>query len=85
MTTQGSPMLSQMLDSNETQIGGDHYEKLSIQVWDYVDANELDYFQGSIIKYVTRWRDKGGVEDLRKAKHFIEKYIELKGKKRGST
>jgi hypothetical protein len=58
------------------QIAGNHYRRLKIQVWDYVIANDLDYFQGSIIKYVTRWKDKGGVEDLRKAKHFLDKYIE---------
>ena len=57
------------------QIGGRHYKKLAIQPWDYVIANELDYFQGSIIKYVTRWRDKGWTEDLHKAKHFLDKYI----------
>lgn len=85
MTTQDSHTQSQTLDSNKTQIGGRHYEKLPIQPWDYVIANDLDYFQGSIIKYVTRWRDKGGVEDLRKAIHFLEKYIEVKGGKNGST
>lgn len=57
------------------QIGGKHYTKCAIQPWDYVIANELDYFQGSIIKYVTRWRDKGWTEDLHKAKHFLDKYI----------
>lgn len=61
---------------NEEQVGGAHYTKCTIQPWDYVIANDLDYFQGSIIKYVTRWRDKGGVQDLRKAMHFLEKYIE---------
>lgn len=60
---------------NETQVGGKHYKKCVIQPWDYVIANDLDYFQGSIIKYVTRWKDKGGCEDLHKAKHFLDKYI----------
>ena len=57
------------------QIGGRNYKKLAIQPWDYVIANDLDYFQGSIIKYVTRWKDKGWTEDLHKAKHFLDKYI----------
>jgi hypothetical protein len=61
---------------NETQIGGEHYKKCPIQPWDYTIANNLDYFQGSIIKYVTRWRDKGWVDDLYKARHFLDKYIE---------
>lgn len=85
MTTQDSHTQSQTQDSNEIQIGGKHYKKCAIQPWDYVIANDLDYFQGSIIKYVTRWRDKGGVEDLRKASHFLEKYIEVKGGEHGST
>ena len=63
--------------TNDIQYGGDHYKQLGIQVWDYAHANRLDYFQGSIIKYITRWKDKGGIEDLQKAKHFIDKYIEV--------
>lgn len=65
-----------MSESSDTQIGGDHYKKCKIQPWDYVIANDLDYFQGSIIKYVTRWKDKGWTQDLHKAKHFLDKYIE---------
>jgi hypothetical protein len=62
--------------NSRTQIGGDHYKRNTIQPWDYVVANNLDYFQGSIIKYVTRWKDKGGLEDLKKAQHFLNKYME---------
>jgi hypothetical protein len=60
---------------NDRQVGGAHY-KSKIQHWDYVLANELDYFQGQITKYVTRWRQKGGIQDLEKARHFLDKYIE---------
>lgn len=63
--------------ANATQIGGDHYKGKAVQPWDFIAANELDYFQGNIIKYVTRWRDKSGIQDLRKALHYLEKYIEL--------
>ena len=63
--------------ANSTQVGGDHYQKQSIQHWDYVAANSLDYFQGQITKYVSRWKSKNGLEDLEKARHFLEKYIEL--------
>jgi hypothetical protein len=62
--------------ANKTQVGGTHY-KTRIEHWDYVEANNLDYFQGQITKYVARWKDKGGLNDLRKAQHFLEKYIEL--------
>lgn len=63
------------------QVGGDHYKKLAIEPWDYIIENKLDYFQGSIIKYITRWRDKGGVEDLKKARHFLNKYIQTEENK----
>ena len=58
------------------QIGGDHYKKYGIQPVEYIVANKLNFCEGSIIKYVTRWRDKGGKADLLKAKHFIDLLIE---------
>ena len=63
--------------ANEQQHGGSHYKELKIQPWDFIDANEIPFLEGCAIKYLTRWRDKGGVEDLKKAIHFIEKRIEL--------
>jgi len=65
-----------MRNANDRQVGGSHYAA-EVQHWDYVVANNLDYFQGQIIKYVARHRKKGGVQDLRKAQHFLEKYIEV--------
>jgi len=62
--------------ASSEQVGGAHYKKCEIQPWDYTIANDLDYFQGSIIKYVTRWKDKGWIQDLYKARHFLDKYIE---------
>ena len=62
--------------ANSYQIGGAHYQA-PIQHWDYVWANNMDYFQGQITKYVTRWKDKNGLDDLHKARHFLDKYIEL--------
>ena len=63
-------------NANDRQVGGQHYDK-PIQHWDYVAANNLDYFAGQITKYVSRWKDKNGIQDLEKAKHFLEKYIEV--------
>lgn len=71
-----SPTTKVSRPSSETQVGGDHYKKCGIQPWDYTIANDLDYFQGSIVKYVTRWKDKGWTQDLHKARHFLDKYIE---------
>lgn len=64
----------------QTQIGGKHYKKLAIQPVEYIHANGLGFFEGSVVKYVSRWRDKGGVADLEKAKHFIDLLIQLEAK-----
>jgi len=61
----------------DKQEGGDHYKKLKIQPAAYVHGNNIPYLEGSVIYYVTRWRDKGGLRDLRKALHTIELLIEL--------
>jgi hypothetical protein len=63
-----------------TQVAGDHYRKLKIQPVEYIHANQIGYFEGNVIKYVTRWRDKNGVTDLQKAKHYIELLIELESR-----
>lgn len=62
--------------ANARQVGGDHYAA-PIQHWDFVASNKLDYFQGQITKYVSRCWKKNGLEDLLKARHFLDKYIEL--------
>lgn len=62
--------------ANDRQVGGAHYAK-PIQHWDYVVAQGLGYFEGQITKYVSRWRDKNGIEDLKKARHFLDKLIEV--------
>ena len=68
--------------ANSTQVGGGHYSS-QIQHWDYVVANDLGYFEGQITKYVTRWRKKNGLEDLKKAQHFLNKLIEVEEIKNG--
>lgn len=68
----------------ELQIGGQHYKKLLIQPIEYILANNLPYCEGNIVKYVTRWRDKGGVEDLEKARHYIDFLIGLAAKEQQS-
>lgn len=61
------------------QVGGSHYD-LAIQPWDYIAANQIGFFEGNVIKYVTRWKEKNGLEDLRKARHYLDKLIELHDK-----
>ena len=59
------------------QVGGDHYTKKKIQPVEYIHANKMDYMDGAIVKYISRWRDKGGVKDLRKIKQFVDLIIKL--------
>ena len=70
-------MATRKVTANDKQIGGQHYKSKAIQPWDYIAANELGYFEGTAIKYLSRFKDKGGVNDLKKAIHFIEKLIEI--------
>lgn len=61
----------------EIQVGGNHYKDLKIQPIEYIHANGLDYFEGNVVKYITRHRKKNGKQDLEKAKHYIDLLIEL--------
>jgi hypothetical protein len=69
------------MKSTDYQIAGSHYQKLTIQPIDYILANKLPFAEGCIVKYISRWRDKGGVDDLRKIKQFCEFLIEEELKK----
>ena len=64
-----------------TQVGGDHYSKMAIQPMEYSMKNGLDACQSAAIKYISRFRDKGGIEDLRKAKHVIDMLIQFEEEK----
>lgn len=66
-------------DALDVQVGGDHYKSLAIQPVEYIHANKIGYFEGNVIKYVSRWRAKNGIADLEKAKHYIDLLIELEG------
>ncbi len=65
----------------DKQVQGSHYKDLAIQPVQYIHANNIPYFEGNVIKYVTRWRSKNGIADLEKAKHYIELLIELETNK----
>ena len=69
--------MHKQLNANAIQHGGDHYKSKAIQPWDYIASNNLGYFEGNIVKYVSRWKEKNGVEDLKKAMHYLQKLIEL--------
>jgi len=61
----------------DKQVAGNHYKDQPIQPVEYIYANAIGYFEGNVIKYVSRWRNKNGIADLEKAKHYIELLIEL--------
>lgn len=53
-----------------------HYSKYKIEPKEYITENNLGWCEGNVVKYITRWRDKGGIDDLRKAREFINILIE---------
>ena len=64
------------MSAKDHQVGGNHYKKMKIQPIDYIMANQMPFCEASVVKYVSRWRDKNGIEDLRKAKQLIDFIIE---------
>ena len=79
--TEETKPIQQEVKATDTQVGGNHYTKLAIQPMRYSMENGLDALQHTVIKYVTRFRDKNGIEDLEKAKHCIDMLIEFERNK----
>ena len=67
----------------DTQIGGTHYKNFAIEPIEFIHKNGIGFCEGNAIKYLVRWREKGGKQDLLKAKHYIDLLIELEGKNAG--
>jgi hypothetical protein len=63
--------------ASDKQVGGQHYKKFKIQPAEFCYVNDIPYLEATAIKYLCRWKDKGGVQDLEKAKHFIDLLIEF--------
>lgn len=64
-------------EARDQQVGGSHYRKGGeIQPWDIIKAWELDFWEGNVVKYVLRWKHKDGVQDLKKARHYLDYLIE---------
>ena len=64
------------MSAKDYQIGGAHYKNRSIQPIEYIMENGLDFCEGNVVKYVSRWRDKNGLDDLLKARHYLDFLIE---------
>jgi len=70
------------MSADDMQVGGEHYRTKDIQPWTAMQAwmtpeQFKGFLWGNVIKYIARWQDKGGVEDLRKARHYMDKLIEM--------
>jgi hypothetical protein len=63
----------------DVQVGGGHYKDMAIQPIEFVQKNELNFCEGNIVKYICRWRNKNGLQDLQKVKHYVDLLIELEG------
>lgn len=74
-------MSSPSVNPLNKQEGGVHYTKCAIQPIEYIHANKLGFIEGNVIKYITRWRDKNGIQDLKKIIHYVELLIELETRK----
>ena len=67
--------------ANSRQVGGTHYKQFTYETWDVITDWGLGYLDGNAVKYLSRWRHKGGIEDLKKARHYIDKLIEVEQNK----
>jgi len=65
-----------MAKANDFQVGGKHYAENDVQAWDAITAWGLGFLDGNVVKYMSRWRKKGGLQDLLKAQHYLSKVIE---------
>ncbi len=66
-----------MSNALSKQVGGNHYKDFAIQPVEFIIKNRLGFCEGNVIKYVCRHRKKNGIEDLKKAKHYLELLAEL--------
>ena len=73
--------LRELFIMSKDKISPDHYAKYNIEPIHFITANKLDYCQGNIIKYIMRYEDKNGLEDLYKAKWYIKELIRIKERK----
>ena len=65
------------MKASDTQVGGSHYSRYVIQPTEFIYKNNIPFIEGNIIKYILRHREKNGIEDLKKAKHYLELLIEF--------
>lgn len=69
-----------MEDIRSKQIGGNHYRTRDIDPWEVIQRGDLDFWEGNVVKYIMRYRAKNGLEDLEKARHYLDYLIERERK-----
>jgi hypothetical protein len=69
--------IAQSSKATSIQIGGAHYKNMAIQPTEFIHKNNLSFIQGNVIKYVCRYKSKNGIEDLKKAIHYLELLIQF--------
>lgn len=79
ITMEVTPEEEETFKALEVQVGGGHYKGLAIQPIEYIHANKLGYCEANVVKYISRWRAKGGKQDLEKVKHYVDLLIQLEG------
>ena len=65
------------IGAKDMQIGGNHYKDMIIQPTEFIHRNNLSFIQGNVIKYICRYKSKNGIQDLEKAKHYIDLLIQF--------
>lgn len=70
--------------TTDKQVGGRHYLGMAIQPIEFITKNGLSYIEGNIVKYVSRYKNKGGLQDLLKAHHYLEMLIAQEKEKEGT-
>ena len=68
---------SELNDSMQLQVGGSHYKDAAIQPVEFIHKNKLGFCEGNVVKYISRHKEKGGINDLLKAKHYIDLLIDM--------
>ena len=73
--------MNNAVSANEIQIGGDHYKSKKVQPWDamecWMSPEQFEGFlRGNVIKYIARYKDKDGMKDVQKARHYLDKLLE---------
>lgn len=68
----------QAAEALAVQVGGNHYKDMVIQPIEFIQRNGIGFAEGNVIKYVCRYAKKGGLEDLKKARHYIDLLLELR-------